>query len=317
MTTWQCVVFGGAGFIGSHVVDALVQEGHDVTVFDRPNIALDNLNDSIEAINIIQGDLCNPRDVESAVKGKDIIFHFAATTLPASSNLNPVYDIETNLISTLSLIENALKYNVKKFIFASSGGTVYGIPQSLPISENHPTKPICAYGITKLTIEKYLHLFSHLHQLSYVVLRFGNPYGERQRLDRAQGAIPVFLEKLRKNGVIEIWGDGLVARDYFYISDLVSAVMKATISDLSGEVFNVGGGKPYTLLDILAIIEEETGIQPRLRLLPGRKFDVPVNYLDITKARRMLDWDPVVSLEEGIRRTWHWLNTEKSNQYQC
>ena len=313
----KCIVFGGAGFIGSHVVDALVQKGCDVTVFDRPNVSIDNLSDNLDAINIIQGDLCNHSDVEEALRGQDLIFHFAATTLPASSNQNPIYDVETNLISTLGLIESALKHNIKKIIFASSGGTVYGIPQSLPISETHPTEPICSYGILKLSIEKYLALFEHLHRLPYVVLRFGNPYGERQRLTSAQGVIPVFLGKIRNNEYMDVWGDGSVARDYFYISDLVSAVIKATEPNISGEIFNIAGGKAYTLLEILTVIEKVTGIKPRVRFLNGRRFDVPTNYLDITKARRLLDWKPLVSIEEGIKRTWHWVNEDNRNQCQC
>ena len=316
MSIYKCLIIGGAGFIGSHVADALLQEGHEVTVFDRPNVSLDNLNDNIESINVIHGDLCNHSDVEEAVKGHDIIFHFAATTLPASSNQNPIYDIETNLISTIGLIENALKYRIRKIIFASSGGTVYGIPRSLPIIETHPTEPICSYGILKLSIEKYLALFAHLNQLSYVVLRFGNPYGERQRLNYSQGVIPVFLGKLRNNECIDIWGDGSVARDYFYISDLVSAVIKATESKISNEIFNIAGGRAYTLLEILTVMEKVTGIKPRLHFLPGRKFDVPVNYLDIEKARQLLGWNPVVSLEEGIQRIWRWVNAAKSVRYQ-
>jgi UDP-glucose 4-epimerase len=310
-------VLGGAGFIGSHVVDALIQEGYDVTVFDRPNIGLQNLNNSIGSVRFVQGDLCNPMDVEEVVKEKDIIFHFAGSTLPATSNQNPVYDVETNLVATIHLIETAVKYRVKKIIFASSGGTVYGIPKSLPIPETHPTDPICSYGITKLANEKYLSLFGHLHQLRYVVLRFGNPYGERQRLDNAQGVIPVFLGKLKKNQTIDIWGDGSVARDYFHISDLVSAVIKVTESKISGEIFNIAGGKVYTLLEILTVIEKVTGIKPRMRFLNKRRFDVPTNYLDITKARRLLDWKPIVSIEEGIQRTWHWVNEDKRDQCQC
>jgi len=305
----KCLVIGGAGFIGSHVVDALVRDGNEVTVFDRPNISHENLIKSMDAIRILQGDLCNPVDIEEALRGQEVIYHFAATTLPESSNQNPIYDVESNLVAALGLMENALKTGVKKIIFASSGGTVYGIPQSLPISEQHATDPICSYGITKLAIEKYLALFNHLHNLPYVVLRFGNPYGERQRTDSAQGVIPVFLGKLKNNAVIDIWGDGTVARDYFHISDLVNAVLKAGTSHLKHGVFNIGGGAAYSLLEILSVIEKVTGIIPQLRYLPGRKLDVPVNFLDISGAKKVLDWKPTVSLDEGIKKTWEWINT--------
>lgn len=302
----KCLVLGGAGFIGSHVVDALVRNHNEVTVFDRPNISLENLNDSIDAIRILQGDLCNPFDIEEAVRGKEIIYHFAATTLPESSNQNPLYDVETNLVAALGLMENAIKANIQKIIFASSGGTVYGIPRTLPIAEDHSTDPICSYGITKLAIEKYLALFNHLNDLPYIILRFGNPYGDRQHKKSIQGVIPVFLNKLKKNDAIEIWGDGTVARDYFYISDLVDAVLKAGSSTLSNEIINISGGKPYSLMDILSIMDKITGIKPRVRFLPARKLDVPVNYLDITKANKILNWRPSVTLENGIMATWEW-----------
>ena len=310
MSSKKCLVLGGAGFIGSHVVDALLQEGYEVTVFDRPNVNIDNLTKSITSIRLLHGDISNPKDVEYAVEGMDTIFHFAATTLPASSNQNPVYDIETNLIATIELIKTALKYRIKKFIFSSSGGTVYGIPRFLPITEEHPTDPICSYGITKLAIEKYLALYGHLSQLPFIILRFGNPYGERQRLDGQQGAIPVFLGKLKKNEVIEVWGDGSVARDYFHISDLVSAVLKAAASNLNRGTFNIAGGKALTLLDIIAVMEKMTGLRPRVQFLPCRKLDVPVNYLNIDKARKLLGWEPLVGIEEGIKKTWNWINTK-------
>ena len=309
MTRMKCLVLGGAGFIGSHVVDALVSAGNSVTVFDRPNISLENLKNSIDDISIIQGDLCNPTDVEEVIQGIDLIYHFAATTLPGPSNLNPLYDVETNIVATIGLMENAVKANVKKIIFASSGGTIYGIPQSLPITEHHATDPVCSYGITKLAIEKYLALFNHLHNLHYVILRFGNPYGERQRTNSVQGVIPVFLGKIKNNDIIDIWGDGTVARDYFYISDLVNAVLKAGNSTITHDVFNIAGGTGYSLLDILSLIEKVTGIKPQVRFLPRREFDVPVNYLDIRKAKNILNWQPTVSLEEGIARTWGWIRT--------
>jgi len=309
MMPWKCLVIGGAGFIGSHVVDALLQEGYEVTVFDRPNVNLANLTKSITSIRLLHGDLSNPKDVESAVEGMDTIFHFAATTLPASSNQNPIYDVETNLIATLGLIKQAVKQKIQKFIFASSGGTVYGIPRFLPITEEHPTDPICSYGITKLAIEKYLALHGHLNQLPFIILRFGNPYGERQRLDGQQGAIPVFIGKLKKDEPIEIWGDGSVARDYFHISDLVSAVLKAMHSDINRGVLNIASGKALSLLNIIDIMEKTVGIKPRLQFLPGRKLDVPINYLDIEKARKVLEWEPHVDIEEGIKKTWEWITT--------
>jgi UDP-glucose 4-epimerase len=309
MSAMRCLVIGGGGFIGSHVVDALVRNGNEVTVFDRPNISLENLCDSIDDVKIIQGDLCNPVDIEDSIREKDVIYHFAATTLPGPSNQNPLYDIETNLVSTLGILENAVKNDVKKIIFASSGGTVYGIPQSLPITEDHPTEPTCSYGITKLAIEKYLFLYNHLHDLNYIVLRFGNPYGQRQRTENIQGVIPVFLWKLNNNEIIDIWGDGTVSRDYFHISDLVDAVLKATHSSFSHDIFNIASGNALSLLDILSIMEKVTGIHPQLRFLPGRKLDVPVNCLDIGKARRLLKWQPTVSLEDGIQKTWEWIKT--------
>jgi UDP-glucose 4-epimerase len=306
------LVLGGAGFIGSHIVDALVSRGHRVRVFDLPNISTSNLGQCIESIKIISGDFNNINDISRALDGVDVVIHLVCTTLPGPSNENPIYDVSSNVVGTLKLLEKAVQKGVKKIIFASSGGTVYGIPQFLPIPETHETNPLCSYGITKLTIEKYLGLFRQLYNLDYTVLRLGNPYGERQRTDNVQGAIAVFLGKTLRDETITIWGDGTVARDYFFISDLVSAFVRVSESDTKSKIYNIAGGQAHTLDEILSLIREVTNKNPRVKFTPNRMLDVPINCLDISLARDELDWQPEISLKEGIERTWRWLKTSKS-----
>jgi len=175
----RCLVLGGAGFMGSHIVDALVARNHRVRIFDLPNISTHNLHQSMDSVEILGGDFNNVNDISQALEDIDVVVHLVSTTLPGPSNENPVYDVESNVIGTLNLLKQAVEKRVKKIIFSSSGGTVYGIPRFVPIPETHETNPVCSYGITKLTIEKHLALFHHLHNLDYTVLRLANPYGER------------------------------------------------------------------------------------------------------------------------------------------
>lgn len=307
------VVLGGAGFIGSHVVDALVAKNHKVRVFDMPNISTENLRQCAGSVEIMGGDFNNVNDISVALESVDVVVHLACTTLPGPSNENPTYDVQSNVVGTINLVEKSIQKGVRKIVFASSGGTVYGIPQSLPIPETHRTNPRCSYGITKLTIEKYLSLFHYLYNLDYVVLRPGNPYGERQRIDSAQGVVAVFLGRTYFNQTITIWGDGSVARDYFYISDLVSAFIGVIESDTESKTYNIASGQAYSLNEVLAVIQEVTGRSPVVQFIPGRKLDVPINCLDISRAREELGWQPKISLREGIARTWEWLKaTEES-----
>jgi UDP-glucose 4-epimerase len=303
----NCLVLGGAGFIGSNVVDVLVSKGHQVRVFDLPNVSTGNLAHLVDKIEVIQGDIKNSRDICNALEGIEVIVHLVCTTLPSPSNDNPVYDVDTNIVATINLLEKAVQNRVKKVIFASSGGTVYGIPQSLPIQETHPTNPICSYGISKLAIEKYLALFNHLHGLKYTVLRIGNPYGERQRIDNVQGSIAVFLGKALFDQTITIWGDGSVARDFIYIDDVVSSFMHVIESETASAVYNIACGQAYTLKDILSITGQVTGRTLKVQFTKSRKLDVPVNCLDVALAKKELDWEPQVTLEEGIDRFWTWL----------
>ena len=305
----KCLILGGGGFLGSHLSDALLAQGHSVRIFDRPNLVRFRLFQRDEAVEWYEGDFINREHVAAAVSGCEVIYHLVSTTLPRSSNENPAYDVETNVIGTLHLLEAARKFGIRKFIFVSSGGTIYGIPQEAPIKETHPTEPICSYGISKLAIEKYINLFHLLHGIEYCVLRLANPFGERQRVAAAQGAVTVFLDKALRDEEIEIWGDGSTVRDYFHVSDAVSAMTRALSYEGSSGVFNIGSGFGQSLNEILHEIEALLGRPLRRSYLPARAFDVPASVLDISKAAEILGWRPQLSFAEGLSRTARWLKS--------
>ncbi len=294
--------------MGSHLADGLLDKGYQVRIFDKRNVDTHNINHIIDQVDLVKGDFTNELDIEAALKGVDYIFHFICTTIPQTSTDNPVYDIETNVVSTVKMLEIAVKEKVKKVIFSSSGGTVYGIPQKLPISENHPTNPNCAYGISKLIIEKYLHLFFQVYNLPYVILRFSNPFGERQNPLSEQGSIAVFLGLVKEKKPIYVWGDGSVVRDYIYIQDLVAAPIKAIEIESGENLFNIGSGKGTSLNELLNTIRQVTGNNLAVNYTQGRSIDVPANILDISRAKKALRFIPAVSLKEGIEKAWGWIN---------
>jgi UDP-glucose 4-epimerase len=305
----KCLILGGGGFLGSHLSDALLAQGHSVRIFDRPNLVRFRLFQQDEAVEWYEGDFINREHLAAAVSGCEVIYHLVSTTLPRSSNENPAYDVETNVIGTLHLLEVARKSGIRKFIFVSSGGTIYGIPREVPIKESHSTEPICSYGIGKLAIEKYINLFRLLHGMECCVLRLANPFGERQRVAAAQGAVTVFLDKALRNEVIEIWGNGSTIRDYFHVSDAVSAMTKALSYEGSSGVFNIGSGVGQSLNEILHEIEALLGRPLKRSYLPARAFDVPASVLDISKAVEILGWRPQLSFAEGLSRTARWLKS--------
>ncbi len=305
------LVLGGAGFIGSHVVDALLAAGHQIRVLEHPQSNLDNLAPVRSQIDLCLGDFADtsklPDLLATVLDGVDLVIHLVSTVLPASSNLNPLYDIETNLKNTVILLEEAVKKGVKKVVFASSGGQVYGPVATLPVTESSPTEPLSSYGIIKLSTEKYLKLFYHLHGLDYTILRIANPYGERQRISGSQGAVAVFLGHIRKRQPIEIWGDGSVARDYLYIADLVQAIMQACAVNCSVKLFNIGSGRPLSLNDLIAELIKVSGHSVSIVYKDARSCDSPVNFLDCQLARERLGWEPRVDLQTGLKQTWEWV----------
>lgn len=303
----KTLILGGAGFIGSHLAEALLAQGHEVRIFDRPHIQIPAELKECHGIEWMQGDFLSVADIQAAVDGVELIFHLVSTTLPKNSNDDPGYDVGTNVIGSLHLLDAAVRLGIRKIVFISSGGTIYGIPSQIPIPETHPTDPLVSYGISKLAIEKYLKLYHELHGLDYAVLRVANPYGERQRTDMAQGAVAVFAKKALAGETIEIWGDGSVTRDYIYIADLIEAFVLAASYQGQERIFNIGGGHGLSLNQLLATLEELLARPVNRRFLPARKFDVPVNILDITRAREVLGWAPRTPFKVGLQRTLQWL----------
>jgi UDP-glucose 4-epimerase len=301
------MIYGGGGFIGSHLADELLNQNFNVTVFDKINFDRRNIAHIENKLNVIEGDFNNEIDIKNSLKNIDIVFHLVSSTLPASSNQNPVYDVESNLIPSLKLFSESVKNKIKKIVFVSSGGTVYGIPVEIPVKENHICNPICSYGVVKKCIEDFLFMYHKLYGLDYTIFRFSNPFGERQNPFVTQGAIAVFLKKIILNETIEIWGDGSVIRDYIYIKDAVNVMVKSLSVTSENKLFNLSLNKGYTLNEILKYIEHITSIKPKIKYTQPRNIDVPVNILDNTLIKKTFGWKPVTDIEEGISKTFNYL----------
>jgi UDP-glucose 4-epimerase len=225
--------------------------------------------------------------------------------VPSTSNLSPSDDIESNLVSTVRLLDLMVQMKVPRIVFLSSGGTVYGIPETTPIPETHPLNPICSYGIVKIAIEKYLHMYQQLYSLDYVVIRASNPYGERQGHKGVQGVIGTFLGKAKHSEEIQLWGDGSIIRDFIYVGDLAQFCIKVIHSNISG-VYNVGSGVGHSISDIIIAIENNIGRNLSITKIPSRDYDIPKIILDISKAKNTFDWEPQIGFHQGIKKSWKW-----------
>jgi UDP-glucose 4-epimerase len=305
----KVVILGGGGFLGSHLAETLLANGQEVCIFDQPGARYLDYSRQRGA-NIVIGNFFDPDALRAVISDCEVVYHLVSTTVPQTSNENPRLDVEGNLIGTLQLLEQMRSAGVKKIIFSSSGGTVYGIPQEIPIKESHPTDPTSSYGIVKLAIEKYLHLYWILHGLDYCILRISNAYGARQPITPTQGVIAAFLGKATAGEEIVIWGDGTVLRDYIYASDIANAFLQASLYQGEWKIFNIGSGHGHSLNELIGVIENITQIPIQVKYLPKRQFDVPVNVLDVTRAKSHLGWEPKVRLEEGVLAAYEWMQKD-------
>lgn len=299
----QILVLGGNGFIGSHLVEALAASGARVRVLDRA----ESLHDEpIRGVDYRFSSFDDIAAVAEALTDVDLVIHLISTTVPGTANLDPVSDIEGNLVGTVRLLQQMRDAGVCNLLFLSSGGTVYGNTQVVPIPEDHPLRPLSSYGIVKVAIENYIAMHGELYGLRALVLRVSNPYGPRQGHLGVQGVIATFFKRIIDGDRIKVWGDGSSVRDYLFISDLVSFIVEAVNRDLTG-VFNVGSGQGASVVDILSIVSEISGKIPLVEFLPPRGFDVKSVVLDTTRARHAAEWAPRVPLREGCEQFWKWL----------
>jgi UDP-glucose 4-epimerase len=302
----HALVLGGNGFIGSHLTDALLEAGHTVRVFDR---GPEKYRNPLMNVDYRYADFGDFPALAEALQDIDIIYHLISTTVPSTSNLDPVGDIQSNLVNTVKLLQLMVNKDIDRIVYLSSGGTVYGVPQVSPIQETHPLNPICSYGVTKVAIENYLYMFQCLHHIRPAILRASNPYGERQGHVGVQGIIGTFLEKIKIGEKIEIWGDGSIIRDFIYVTDLVNLVVEVGQGTFCG-VLNAGSGFGCSINDLVAEFTEITGSEIEPIYVSGRTYDVPRIVLDISKALRETSWQPSTKLSEGLSRTWHWINSK-------
>jgi UDP-glucose 4-epimerase len=297
----RCVVFGGSGFLGQTLCSRLVRAGYSVTSISRSGRPKREFEKWHSRVDWITASIDSDAAIR-ALDGAHIVYHLASTTYPSTSNLDMSFDLESNTLATLRILEAAVHRRIEKVIFVSSGGTVYGIPQQNPIPESHPTNPICSYGIHKLAIEKYLLLFQHLYGLRSVILRVSNIYGENQDCAKPLGAVAHFTSSVLEDKPIEIWGDGTVVRDYLHVDDVATALLSAASYSGSHSIFNIGSGKGTSLNDLLQLLKEQTARPVDVTYKPGRAFDVAENVLDIGLASRELKWQPTVDLAEGFQK---------------
>lgn len=299
----RAAVLGGNGFIGSHVVDALRAAGHEVTVFDR---AMERYRDPLPGVDYMLGDFSDKMALAEALNGKDVVFHLVSTTFPGTANLDPKTDVSGNLIGTLSLIEIMISLGIRRLVYLSSGGTVYGAAPAHPIPEDYPLNPINSYGIVKVAIERYLEMYRVSHGLQPVSIRAANPFGPRQGHTGVQGVVATFMRHARDSRPIEIWGDGRVVRDYLHVANLAALCVTAAQSDFCGAV-NAGSGRGRSLLELIEALSEVSGLHIARDFKPSRKIDVPYSVLDISRAQDVLGWKPATGFRDGLRETWDWI----------
>lgn len=303
------VVLGGNGFIGSMLVTRLLDQGHTVRVFDRGAPVR-----AAESLRFFSGDFTTHRDFTELLQGSDVVFHMVSTTLPNTSVANTLADVQGNLLPTLRLLEQMRQLGISRIVFPSSGGTVYGEAQYLPIDEKHPTEPIVSYGATKLAIEKYLAIFRHNRHLDPICLRISNPYGPGFNPESPQGVIGAFLHKSLNNQPIDLWGAGDVQRDYLYIEDLIDAMMVAALYRGPHFIFNISTGIGTSLQEIIGLVENITQRRLTVHKHENRSFDVKSNVLSNTLAQEELGWVPKNTLKQGIEQTLCWMQAGRRSQ---
>ncbi|MCD6291291.1 MAG: SDR family oxidoreductase [Anaerolineae bacterium] len=297
----KILVTGGAGFIGSHIVDTYIEAGHDVVVID--NLVTGKRENVNPKATFYEVDIREPEAVETvfAAEKPQVICHQAALANVRQSLEEPITYAEVNILGSIVLLEMARKYGSQRFIYASTGGACYGEPEFLPVTEDHPINPLDPYGASKHTVEHYLYLYRHNYGLPYVVLRYPNVYGPRQDPLGEAGVVAIFTGLMIQGKQPTINGSGEQQRDFVYVGDIARANLLAL--EKGNGIYNIGSGIPTDVNTIFAELKAITGYPGEARYGPPKKGEVFRIYIDASKARKELGWEPTVSLREGLKRT--------------
>lgn len=309
----RVLVTGGAGFIASHVAEGFLAAGHEVAVLD--NLSTGFRHNIPSNATFFEVDIRDAAAVDKVIAAfrPDVIDHHAAQMDVRKSLVDPQFDAQCNIVGSINLITSAHKHAVKKFIYISTGGAVYGEPNNLPVTENHPIHPECAYGISKHTVEHYLELYRLLYKFRYSVLRYPNVYGPRQNPHGEAGVIAIFAGLMLDGKTPTIYGDGEQLRDYVYVADCVRANLLA-IESGDGEIMNIGSGvgtSVNTLFEELARLADFKN--PAIYAAP-RTGEIQAVYLDASRAAAILNWQPEVSLTDGLRMTLNWCKSAREKE---
>lgn len=307
----RLVIFGADGFIGRNLVYKLASnKSRQIIAFDRFNGYRKGDQHPFELISnvkIVSGDFFNRSDIYSVLKENDTVFHLVSSTTPATSNADPLIDVDTNIRSSIELFEICVERKIKKVIYPSSGGTVYGDIESDKITELTPTQPRSPYGIGKLTIEGYLRYFKFMHKLDYIVYRIANPYGVGQNIYGKQGVIPIFMHQFLLNKPVTVFGDGEMVRDYIYISDLVNAITETFQNANKYNEYNIGSGQGKSVNEIIKTIEDIVGKKMRKQYIKTPSSYVEKSVLDNSRFIDEFNIYPEVDLTQGIKKTWEYV----------
>lgn len=304
----KILVSGGAGFIGSVLVDRLIADGHQLVVLD--NLISGRLDYINKKADFWQFDILDKKLLSYFQKAKfDLVYHLAAQIDVRQSVSDPVFDNSVNVLGGLNILEAAYKSGVKKIIFSSTGGAIYGDTDEIPTSEQTATYPLSPYGINKLALEKYLNYYYQVFGLNYTILRFANVYGPRQYKGGEAGVIAVFTEAAANNTECTLYGDGLQTRDFVYVDDVVEALVKAGLIDCRGEI-NISTGKEINILEIIEAIEKVSKKKLRLIKAAARDGEQKRSCLLNQRALAILNWRPQVDFEDGVRRSYEWVQGE-------
>ena len=299
------LVTGGAGFIGSNLVDMLLEKGFNVSVLD--NFSSGKKENVPPRINLIKGDICDKDIVKKALKDVQVVYHFAAQASVSVSMKEPLLDANVNTIGTLNLLNQAFTSEIDQFIFSSTGGAIYGEPAKIPPSETSPEEPVSIYGVSKLAAEKYIKFYEKVG-LNCSILRFANVYGPRQDPNGEAGVISIFLNNIKSNKPVYVFGDGTSSRDYVYVKDVARTAIEI-LKKPSPDPINIGSGKETIMNDLILSIENIVGKNIEVIYTDERKGDVKNIYLDCTRLKKHLNWIPSTSLENGLTEVWKWINT--------